>query len=223
MALSPIEIGIVGGTGRMGRGLAVRWARAGHRVRIGSRDPARAIAQAEALSAEHDVSIEGGSNPGVLDGAGLAVLSVPYPAHGDTLRALAGALKGKLVLDMTVPLAPPRVRRVTLPEGGAAGLEAQAILGPDTPVVSALHHVSSAHLDSTHAPDCDVLVCGDRREARDRVIALIAQLGMRAIDAGVMANAVALEALTPVLLHINRRYGIRGAGLRITGLSTEAT
>lgn len=219
--MASIDIGIVGGTGRMGRALAVRWARAGHRVRIGSRDAERATSKAEALSQDNGVRVGGGSNADIVKGADMVVLSVPYAVHGDTIRELADGLRGKLVLDMTVPLAPPKVRRVSLPPGGAAGLEAQALLGDETAVVSALHHVSSAHLAAEHVPDCDVLVCGDRREARDRVIGLLEQLGMQAIDAGVMANAVALESLTPVLLHINKRYGVRGAGLRITGLAPE--
>jgi len=214
-----MKIGIVGGTGREGRGLALRWARAGHAVSIGSRDPERARAKAEAFSAEAGAEIRGGGNQAIAAGAEVVILAVPYGAHRPTLEALVDAARGKIVVDITVPLAPPKVRRVHLPPGRAAALEAQAILGADTPVVSTLHHVSSAHLaDPDHAIDCDVLVCGDRPAAREVVVGLLADLGLRGLHAGPLDNAVALEAMTPVLLFINKRYRSPGAGLRITAL-----
>lgn len=214
-----MRIGIVGGTGREGKGLAPRWARAGHSVCIGSRDGARGVAVAAELSGAHEVTIAGGDNAACVAHADVVVLAVPYGAHAATVTELAGALVGKLVIDITVPLQPPKVRQVHLPEGQSAAMEAKAILGPDVRVVAALHHVGSAELaDATHTPDCDVLVCGDDVGSREAAIALIGDLGLRAFDAGPLRNAIALEALTPVLLHLNKRYGAPAAGIRITGL-----
>jgi hypothetical protein len=223
-----MRIGIVGGTGREGRGLALRWAKAGHAVALGSRDEERARARAEELRAlgGHDGghpqtpgTIEGGSNEWAVNGADAVLLSVPYAAHGETLRALATHLAGKVVIDITVPLRPPKVHEVHLPEGQAAALEAQAILGGSAKVVAALQHVSSAHLgEADHAVDCDVLVCTDDPAAMTLAIGLVEQLGVRAFDAGPLRNAVALESLTPVLLHLGKRYKRPGLGIRITGL-----
>ena len=169
------------------------------------------------------MELAGAANADAVVGADAVVLCVPYSAHAATLRSLADALRGMLVVDITVPLRPPKVRRVHLPEGGAAALEAAAILGEGARVVAALHHVSSAHLaDPEHVIDCDVLVCG-RKADREIVRGLVADLGLRPVDAGVLANAVALEALTPVLLHVNRFYSAPGAGLRITGLPEDVS
>jgi 8-hydroxy-5-deazaflavin:NADPH oxidoreductase len=213
-----MRIGVIGGTGREGFGLAVRWAKAGHAVTIGSRDPERARARAETIS-KQGWSVSGGSNADACRDADIVVLSVPYSAHSETLSALKEKLEGKIVIDITVPLVPPRVREVTLPAGHAAALEAQRLLGSKTRVVAALHHVSSAHLSElSHAIECDVLVCTNDSEARSAVMALIQDLGLRALDAGPLQNAVALEALTPVLLHLNKVYGGSGAGVRFTGL-----
>jgi hypothetical protein len=216
-----MRIGIVGGTGREGRGLGLRWAGKGHEVRVGSRDAARAADKARELAAELGAtggSITGGSNEETARWAEIVVLTVPYPAHADTLRGLVEALAGRIVVDLTVPLQPPKVTQVNLPPGTAAALEAQALLGPAVRVVAALHHVSSAHLgDPAHPIDCDVLVCGDDQAARDAVVALVGDLGLRGLDAGVLKNAVALESLTPVLLHLNRKYKTN-TGIRITGL-----
>jgi hypothetical protein len=209
-----MRIGIVGGTGREGKGLALRWARAGHTVKIGSRDAERARARAAELGA----GIEGGDNAWCVADADAVLLSVPYAAHAETLKGLAAALEGRVLIDITVPLKPPKVSQVNLPEGRAAALEAQAILGAGTRVVAALHHVSSAHLgEPDHSIECDVLLCGDDEAAKTLVIGLIQDLGLRALDAGPLQNAVALESLTPVLLFLNKKY--KGtAGIRFTGL-----
>ncbi|MFI5309409.1 MAG: NADPH-dependent F420 reductase [Polyangiales bacterium] len=214
-----MNIAIVGGTGKEGQGMALRWAKSGHGVAIGSRDAARAQATAAELSRKAGGAIAGGDNAWAVAKADVVVLAVPYSAHGDTLRALAPALRGKILVDITVPLEPPNVRRVSLPAGKAAALEAQALLGAETKVVAALHHVSSNHLSELdHAIDCDVLACSDDAEALRVVLGLIQDLGTRALDAGPLANAVALESLTPVLLHLNRKYKSPGAGIRFTGL-----
>jgi 8-hydroxy-5-deazaflavin:NADPH oxidoreductase len=214
-----MRIAILGGTGKEGRGLALGWAKAGHAVTVGSRDPARALATAEALSATAGRAIAGVDNAGAAREAEVAILSVPYAAHAETLRALAPALRGRVLVDVTVPLVPPKVRRVELPAGRAAALEAQALLGPETPVVATLHHVAAAHLgDASHAVECDVLACSDDRAALDAVLGLIADLGLRGLDAGPLVNAIALESLVPVLLHLNKRYKRASTGVRFTGL-----
>ncbi len=147
------------------------------------------------------------------------MLSVPYGAHASTLTELVEHLAGRLLVDITVPLVPPKVSRVQLPAGQAAALETRALVGPDVRVVAAFHHVGAHHLvDLEHGLETDVLVCGDDPEAREVVIGLARDLGARGLDAGVLENAVALESLTPVLIHMNRRYKSPGAGIRITGL-----
>jgi NADPH-dependent F420 reductase len=214
-----MNIAIVGGTGKEGQGMAARWAKAGHRVHIGSRDRERAQAAAAELSQRCGADVTGGDNEWAVQQADVVVLSVPYAAHASTLQSLSNALRGKVLVDITVPLKPPAVRRVTLPPGNAAALEAQALLGAETKVVAALHHVSAVHLaDLEHAIDCDVLACSDHPDALATVLSLIESLGTRAFDAGPLANAVALESLTPVLLHLNRRYKSPGAGIRFTGV-----
>lgn len=212
-----MRIGIVGGTGKEGSGLALRWARAGHTVTIGSRDGERGKDAARKLSSA-EVSLAGGSNIDACN-ADVVVLSVPYAAHAETLGTIKPALAGKIIVDITVPLKPPAVRRVHLPAGRAAALEAQALLGPEARVVASLHHVSSVHLsDPDHAIECDVLVCSDDDDAKRTIIALVADLGLRGLDAGPLENAIALEALTPVLLNLNKVYKSPGAGIRFTGL-----
>jgi NADPH-dependent F420 reductase len=214
-----MRIGIVGGTGKLGSGLAVRWARAGHTIAIGSRDPARARDRAADLAgAGH--AVVGGDNAWAAREGEVVVLTVPYDAHGDTLRAIAEAVSGKVLVDVTVPLKPPKVSRVQLPPGQAAALEAQALLGPATPVAAALHHVSASHLaDLSHPLECDVLVAADDTRAKAATMGLVRDLGARALDAGPLVNAIALESLTPVLIHLNRTYKSQGAGIVFTDLS----
>lgn len=214
-----MKIGIVGGTGREGRGLAARWARAGHEVFIGSRQAEKGISKADEISRDLDLSVRGGDNWTACKEAEVIVITVPYGAHQATIESIRDAVDGKIVVDITVPLAPPKIRSVSLPEGRAAALEARAMLPEKTRVVAAFHHISSEHLaDPDYVFDCDVLVCGDDKEARASVISLASDLGLRGIDAGVLENAIALEAMTPVLLHINRRYKVVGSGIHITGI-----
>lgn len=217
-------IAVPGGTGKEGSGLAIRWALNGYRVIIGSRDAGRAAEKAAELNAQlgHDL-LSGLANEDAVKLADIVVLSVPYDAHQATLSSLKPLLSGKLLVDITVPLKPPQVRTVHLPEGKAAALEAQALLGDEVRVVAAFQNVSAEKLkDPETVVDCDVLVCGDDAAAKVEVIQLVAAAGMRGIDAGPLANAIAIEALTPVLLYINKTYKVKGAGIRITGIETEA-
>jgi NADPH-dependent F420 reductase len=214
-----MRIGIVGGTGREGRGLAARWANAGHEVFIGSRQADKGAKKAKELSDELGIPIRGADNLSACKESDLIIVTVPYGAHRQTFESIKDAVNDKVIVDITVPLKPPRVRSVNLPEGKAAALEARALLPEGARLVAALHHISSEHLrDPSYVFDCDVLVCGDDKEARATVISLVSDLGLRGIDAGVLKNAIALESMTPVLLHINRQYGVIGSGLRITGI-----
>ncbi len=217
-----MRIAVIGGTGKEGRGLAMRWAAAGHTVVLGSRDGARAAQVASELSALVGHPLHGAENSAALDGAEVVLLSVPYAAHGETLRSLQAPLAsvaGRILIDITVPLRPPRVTEVHLPAGQAAALEAQAIVGAQVKVVAGLHHVSSTQLaDPKKTIDCDVLICGDDAAAKATVLRLIADLGLRGLDAGALCNAVGLESLTPILLALNKRYKSLGAGIRFTNI-----
>lgn len=213
-------IAVLGGTGKEGSGLALRWALNGYRVIIGSRDVDRASAKADELNeAAGDAIITGMANADATQEADIIVLSVPYSAHEKTLQGIVQLLDNKILVDVTVPLQPPKVRMVHLPEGGSAGMEAQTIVGEGVRVVSAFQNVSAERIkDPNMAVNCDVLICGDDAEAKEEVVRLVEAAGMRGIDAGPLANAVAVEALTPVLLYINKAYKVKGAGIQITNL-----
>lgn len=215
-----MTIAVLGGTGSEGSGLAVRWAASGYKVIIGSRSPERAEMRAKELNAIIGAEvISGMGNFDAATQADLVVLTVPYSAHKDTLEAVRDALRGKILIDVTVPLQPPKVRTVHLPPGQSAALEAQALLGEEVRVVAAFQNVSAEHLaDPQGLIDCDVLVCGNDREAKEQVLRLVEAAGMRGYDAGVLQNAIAVESLTPVLISLNSRYKSKRAGIRITGL-----
>ncbi len=215
-----LTVAVLGGTGKEGSGLAMRWALKGYRVVIGSREAAKAASRASEMNAKLGGEfIKGMSNSDAAAQADLVVLSVPYTAHKSTLEMVKEQVAGKVLVDLTVPLQPPKVRTVHLPEGKSAALEGQALLGSAVKVVAAFQNVSAEHLgDPHHVVDCDVLVCGDDAEAKKTVIQLVEATGMRGIDAGSLANAVAVESLTPVLLYINKAYNVKGAGIRITGI-----
>lgn len=215
-------LAILGGTGQEGAGLALRWARGGYSVIIGSRSPDKAIRRAAELNAELQQDLlRGMSNAEAAAAADIIVLSVPYSAHKPTLTGLIAPCRGKILIDLTVPLRPPEIAAVNLPAGGAAALEAQAILGDDCSVAAAFQNVSAVKLRQLDRPvDCDVLVCADDAAAKAAAIELAQAAGMRGIDAGPLKNAVAAESLTPVLLHINKRYKVKGAGIRITSLDS---
>lgn len=215
-----MNIGILGGTGKEGGGLAFRWALAGHDVVIGSRDGGKAAAGAAELNRllSGKAAVRAADNNEAAQ-AELVVLAVPYAAQASTADSVAAQLQGKILVDVTVPLVPPRVDRVQLPAGGSAVLALQQRLGAGVKVVSAFQNVSATYLkEPAHAVDCDVLVCGDDAGAREMVIGLARDAGMRAWHAGSLANSVAAEALTSVLIAINKRYKVPGAGLRITGV-----
>jgi NADPH-dependent F420 reductase len=217
---SLICLAIIGGTGKEGSGLALRWAKAGYSVLIGSRTQEKAERVAAELNQIPGAeAVQGLSNEQAAAKANIAIVTVPYSAHQPTMQSIREAVQGKIVVDVTVPMAPPRVTEAVLPEGRTAAEEAQAILGDGVRVVSAFQNVSAVHLkDPAHAVACDVLVTGNDEDARRQVIALAEAIGMRGVDAGPLANAIVAESLTPVLLGINKRYGAKGAGIRITNI-----
>ncbi len=215
-----LTIAVLGGTGKEGSGLAMRWALNGYRVIIGSRAADRAQERAGELNTQlgFDV-IEGMDNAAAAAAADLVVLTVPYDALRPTLEGVRDQVVGKVVVDVTVPLKPPAVQTVNLPPQGCAAFEVRDLVGDTARVVSAFQNVSAVKLKNAETVvECDVLVCSDDDEAKEDVMRLVEAAGMRGIDAGPLANAVAAESLTPVLLYINKRYGIKGAGIRITGI-----
>lgn len=214
------RIAVVGGTGAEGSGLAFRWAAAGYDVTLGSRDAAKASAMADELNGQLGSRLlKGCGNEEAVSAADVVVLTVPFAAQKSTAAALRGHLRGKLLIDVTVPLAPPKVAKVSLPNGRSAVEQLQEELGPEVRVVSAFQNISAHHLrDLDWKGDCDVLVCGDAAEDRDVAVELAAAAGFRAIHAGVLANSAAAEAMTSVLIAINRRYKVSAAGIRITGI-----
>lgn len=215
-------LAILGGTGDLGTGLARRWAAAGYQVIIGSRTlekAAAALADMRRVMAERgvaSVNVLAMENLAAAQAADIVTLTVPFGHQTSTLESVRAALKGKILIDVTVPLVPPKVARVQLPPQGSAGQIAQNLLGEDTRVVSAFQNVAAHHLQEGHGLDCDVLVCGDNKEARAAVVKLVEAAGMRGLHAGSIANAAAVEALTSVLIFINKQYNCQ-AGIRITG------
>ncbi|MGE3296234.1 MAG: NADPH-dependent F420 reductase [Porticoccaceae bacterium] len=212
-------LAILGGSGDLGGGLAFRWARAGYPIIIGSRSADKAGQAATELAAKGVTGkVHGLDNEAAARAGDIVVLTVPFANQAPTLEAIKAAVQGKILVDVTVPLVPPRVGTVQLPAGGSAGQIAQAIVGEGVRVVSAFQNVAAAHLeDPAHDPDCDVLVCGNDAEACAAVLELVAAAGMKGWHAGPIANSVVAEALTSVLITLNRRYKIPGAGFRITG------
>jgi len=196
----------------------MRWAHAGHTVIIGSRDAEKARRAAEELNlALGNPVVAGEDNLTAATKADVVVLSVPYAAHRDTILSVKDALAGKVIVDVTVPIHPTDFLRVMVPEGGSASKEAQALLDNGARVVTAFQNISATHLKKLDATvDCDVLVCGDDDAAKQVGMRLAQDAGMKAWDAGPLDNASVVEGLTPVLLGINRRHKVKGAGLRIT-------
>jgi NADPH-dependent F420 reductase len=217
-------IAVLGGTGREGRGLALRWARAGYHVIIGGRDLARAEATAAVLCEKLDsvARISSALNLAAAEQADVIVLAVPFAAQLDTALQVRGALKGKILIDVTVPLVLPKVEVAQLP-GGSAVERLQAVLGSDVAVVSAFQNVSAHHLaDLNHAIDCDVLICADDDRAAQIAVELTEAAGLRGWRCGPLKNSLVTEGLTSLLIAINRRYKVPNAGIRITGVPTGA-
>jgi NADPH-dependent F420 reductase len=214
-----LTIAILGGTGKEGKGLAFRWAKAGYKVLIGSRSSERAVTAASEIMelAEGGTSVVGTSNHEAAQLADIVVLTVPYAAHRETLESVKDVLKGKLLIDVTVPLVPGKVTKVQMPPAGSAAQEAKEIVGEGVEVVAAFQTISHEHLLTEEVVDCDVLVTGTSKDARTEALKLVDAAGLTGWDAGPIENSVVLEGLTNVLININKRYGSTHAGIKITG------
>ena len=215
-------IGIIGGTGKEGKGLAYRWAKAGHTVLIGSRqaEKAQAAASDVNLMLGKQDAVAGVENEKAAIRADIVVLTVPFGVHVDMCELLKPFVQGKIFIDVTVPLVPPKVARVQMPPEGSAAQQAQAILGDGVQVVSAFQNISYEHLIHDDEVACDVLVCGPK-EAREKVIGLVKDAGLVGWSGGVIENSVVVEGLTSVLIGLNKQFGIQDAGIRITGLPRQ--
>lgn len=211
-------IGIIGGTGDLGSGLAKAWGAAGYRVVIGSRSEERAREAAGTIGE----GVEGASNVAAAQAADIVVLAVPFASHAATIEEIRPAVQGKIVVDAAVPLAPPKVSTVQLPPEGSAAQIAQTLLGDGVRVVSAFHNVGAAKLHAGGRVDCDVLVFSDDKDARNAVIELCGAVARRGVGGGALANSAAAEAMTSVLIWINRNYKVLGAGISISGLEPAA-
>lgn len=220
MANGKARIAVLGGTGDLGWGLALQLARAGYPVIVGSRQAEkgeRAAAELKAAAPEADV--RGTANPEAAAAADIVIMTVPYASQLPTLESVREQVQGKIFVDATVPLVPPKVMRVQLPEGGSAAKQTQEILGEGVRVVSAFQNVAAEHLRSGSLSDeeCDVLVCGNDPDARQAVVELAEAIGLRAWHAGPIDNSAVAEGLTSILIFLNKRYKLDGAGIRITG------
>lgn len=209
-------IAVIGGTGHLGKGIARRLAKAGHDVTIGS----RAAEKAEGIAAELGHGTRGASNDDAARGKDVVIVTVPYDTQEATLKQIRGLVGDAIVVDTTVPLMPPKVMRVQLPAAGSAAAEAREHLGPDVRFVTAFHNVAAHILDSDAKVECDVLVFSDDVEARKTVVALVNDMDLRGLAGGALANSAAAEALTSILIYMNKTYSADGAGIRFTNLKT---
>ncbi|MBL23448.1 MAG: NADPH-dependent F420 reductase [Rhodospirillaceae bacterium] len=212
------SIAIIGGTGDLGSGLGLRWAKAGYPVIIGSRSKENGERAATELAEKSGGTVTGNENAAAAAAADLVVLTVPYSNHQPMLEAIKDAVQGKILVDVTVPLMPPKVMRVQLPEAGSAAKAAQDYLGENVRVVSAFQNIAADLLqDLTAEIECEVLVCGNKKDARAEVVALAEAAGMTAWHAGAIGNSAAAEALTSLLIFINKNGPVTHAGIRVTG------
>lgn len=217
-------IGIIGGTGKEGKGLAYRWVLAGHHVIIGSRQhekAQKAVDTVTELLGREAPLLQGMENRDAVEACEIAVITVPYAAHKPTLEALKDALEGKVLIDVVVPLVPPKVTKVQMPEAGSVAQEAQAVLGDGCAVVDAFQNISYERLIGDGEIDCDVLVCGKGKAARKVVLGLVEDAGLSGWDAGPIENAVVVEGLTSVLIGLNIQHHVQASGIRITGISVQ--
>jgi 8-hydroxy-5-deazaflavin:NADPH oxidoreductase len=222
--MSAPTIAIVGGTGAEGSGIALRLGRAGYRVIIGTRDLAKGARVANELNAILGAEmLSHAGNREAAEAADIVILTVPYQTQQAAVREIQAALRGKILIDTTAPLVPPKVAHVQLPAGGSAVAQVQQMLGKKVRVVSAFQNVAARKLRQLDADaQCDVLVCGDDANARATTLALIARMGLRGFEAGPISNSAAAEALTSILIFLNRKYKVPGSGIQITGIDNSA-
>jgi len=219
-------IAIIGGTGKEGKGLAYRWAKAGYRVIIGSRSIEKALAAAQELNDKLNgtAMIQGMDNLQAAVAANLAVLTVPFAVHREMLESLKDALREKLLIDVTVPLNPQKASRVQMPPAGSAAQEAYEILGDGSEIAAAFQNISYEYLMQENIKiSCDVLVTGTSKTARSEALKLVHAAGLIGWDAGPIENSVVIEGMTSILIGINKKYGSTHAGIQITGVEREAS
>ncbi|HQN04625.1 MAG TPA: NADPH-dependent F420 reductase [Anaerolineaceae bacterium] len=218
------NIGILGGTGKEGKGLAFRWSKAGYSIIIGSRTIEKAVAAAKEIRnlLGGEATVTGMENLEAASLSDIVVLTVPFNAHVPMLESLKDALQGKILIDVTVPLVPPKVAKVQMPPEGSAAMQAQQILGEGVQVVAAFQNISYENLLTREDVDCDVLVAGTGKAARGVVIKLVEDAGLIGWDAGPIENSMVVEGLTSVLIGINKQYGVEASGIRITGVNRQA-
>ncbi len=207
-------ISLLGGTGDLGTGLATRLLKAGFNVIIGS----RTLEKAQQAERSLGKNTKGLLNKDAALQGEIVILTVPFAHQRGIVEECKTELKGKLFIDTTVPLMPPKVATVQLPSEGSAAEIAQNILGDDVRVVSAFQNISAELLQSDKEIDCDVLVCGNKKEWRQEVIDLVNALGMKGWHAGMLPNSAAVEAMTSVLISINKHHAISHSGIKVTGL-----
>jgi len=214
-----LTIAVLGGTGREGKGLAYRWARAGYQILIGSRSPEKAVTAASEIMEllEGESSVVGMTNQEAAKQSNIVVITVPYAGHRELLESVKDQVQGKLVIDTTVPLVPPKVRKVQMPPAGSAAQEAKEILGENVEVVAAFQNIAHEHLLGDDEIACDVLVTGSSKKARQEALMLVEATGLTGWDAGPIENSVVVEGLASVLININKEYGSNHSGIKITG------
>lgn len=220
-------IAIIGGTGKEGMGLAYRWVKAGYPVIIGSRNLEKAqnavfeLENKIGLKSKTEAVLTGKTNQDAINLCKIAVLTVPFTYHEAILEELKPNLQGKFLVDVTVPLVPPKVSTVQIPPFGSAALHAQKILGDDVMVISAFQNISFELLLSDQKIECDVLVCGCNNESREVGLRLVRDAGLNGWDAGPLENSIVPEGLTSILIRINKNFGVHSAGIQITGTTNQ--
>lgn len=225
LGLRKKRISILGGTGKEGKGLAFRWIKAGYEVMIGSRSLEKAIGAVDDIKSivnpEQAEYLRGGTNEVAAEEGEIIVITVPFEAHRVMLEAMKKYLLGKILIDVSVPLVPPKVTKVQMPEAGSAAMEAFSILGTETRIASAFQNISYERLLKDEDIDCDVLVCGSDKETRQIVLNLVQDAGMVGWDAGPLENSMVVEGLTSVLIGINKQFGSHTAGIKVTGVPQD--
>jgi len=216
------KIAIIGGTGKEGKGLAYRWAKAGYEVCIGSRRLEKAQSAIEELADmqkdEDAFSLSAAVNEEAAQWGEIIVLTIPYAFHEEMLQVLKPYVQGKVFVDVTVPLIPPKVSVIQIPEDGSVALKTQRILGEEVKVISAFQNISFELLLKDDPIECDVLLCGTDKETRKLGLQLVRDAGLEAWNAGPLENAIIAEGLTSVLIRINKQYKTHSAGIKITGI-----
>jgi NADPH-dependent F420 reductase len=217
--MADLNVAIVGGTGNLGGALALRLGAPGVKIIIGSRDAEKAKKAVEALKPNLRAGeIEGMTNQEAVKGAEYVVIAVPYEGHAQMVQDVKGQVTGKIIIDTVVPL---NKGKPFVPPAGSALQEAQQILGDEAPVVGALHNISAVDLGGVDSPLGDVLVCGDKNDAKEKVMKIIRRIGARAFDGGPATNAYVIEGLTGVIIFLNRKYRSKHGSIRVVGVGEE--